>query len=79
MGSPKVDIRALENKYEIGELFVGKNLSSVSREASSDNMVTRLYVEGQYSDNGYVGIDTATDNTTKLPFLLNFDYYRNNG
>lgn len=77
--NPKVDIRALENKLPIGELYIGKNLDSISKEHNSDNLVTRLYVEGQYSDNGYVGIDNASDNPTKLPFLLNFDYYKSTG
>ena len=40
-------------------------------------MGTRLYVEGEYGDNGYVGIDDV--NPTGLPFLLNFDYYRELG
>lgn len=72
-----VDIRALANKYSIGELYVGKNQDTLSEEKNSDNIVTRLYVEGQYSNNGYVGIESA--NPTGLPFLLNFDYYRENG
>ena len=39
--------------------------------------MTRLYVEGEYSDSGYVGIDDV--NPTGLPFLLNFDYFRDLG
>lgn len=72
-----VDIRALENKLPIAELYVGKNLDSLTIESNSDNIVTRLYVEGRYSDHGYVGIDDV--NPTGLPFLLNFDYYEENG
>lgn len=34
-------------------------------------------MEGEYSDSGYVGIDEA--NPTGLPFLLNFDYFRQLG
>ena len=40
-------------------------------------MITRLYVEGEYTDSGYVGIDDV--NPTGLPFLLNFDYFRELG
>ena len=39
--------------------------------------MTRLYVEGEYSDSGYVGIDDV--NPTGLPFLLNCDYFRDLG
>lgn len=34
-------------------------------------------MEGEYGDSGYVGIDEA--NPTGLPFLLNFDYFRQLG
>lgn len=72
-----VDIRALANKLPLTELYIGKNLSSLSVETNSENIVTRLYVEGEYGDNGYVGIDDV--NPTGLTFLLNFDYYRSIG
>lgn len=72
-----VDICALTNKKPIVEMYVGKNLETLSVETNSDSMVTRLYVEGQYGDNGYVGIDDV--NPTGLPFLLNFDYYESIG
>jgi hypothetical protein len=36
-----------------------------------------LYVEGEYGDNAYVGIDDV--NPTGLPFLLNFEYFRQLG
>lgn len=66
------------NRYDsMMELNFGKNLSSVERKEDAANVVTRLYVEGEYSDNGYVGIDDV--NPTGLPFLLNFDYFRELG
>ena len=34
-------------------------------------------MEGEYADSGYVGIDDV--NPTGLPFLLNFDYFRDLG
>lgn len=40
-------------------------------------MVTRLYVEGEYNDGGYVGIDEV--NPTGLPFLMDFSYFRELG
>lgn len=49
----------------------------MDRKEDAADVVTRLYVEGEYGDNGYVGIDGV--NPTGLPFLLNFDYYRELG
>ena len=73
----KVDIHALGNKEALSEMMVGKNLDTLTVEQNSENIVTRLYVEGEYGDDGYVGIDSA--NPTGLPFLLNFDYYKEIG
>ncbi len=49
-------------------------MTAIDRTEDATNVVTRLYVEGEYGDNGYVGIDDV--NPTGLPFLLNFGYYR---
>ncbi len=46
----------------------------MDRKEDAADVITRLYIEGEYGDNGYVGIDGV--NPTGLPFLLNFDYYR---
>lgn len=43
----------------------------------TNGIVTRLYVEGEYGDHGYVGIDDV--NPTGLPYLMNFDYFRQLG
>lgn len=72
-----VDLYTLESKGKLSELTIGKNLSNISVENTSDDIVTRLYVEGEYSEDGYVGIDS--ENPTGLPYLLNFDYYKNAG
>lgn len=74
-----VSVYALKNKKALKELIVGKTLTALSATYNSDDIVTRLYVEGEYGDNGYVGIDNATENKDKLPFILNFDYYEKNG
>lgn len=66
------------NRYDsMMELIFGKNLDSIERKEDTSNIVTRLYVEGEYGDNGYVGIDDV--NPSGLPFLLNFDYFRQLG
>ena len=49
----------------------------MDRKEDAADVITRLYVEGEYGDNGYVGIDGV--NPTGLPFLLNFDYSRESG
>ena len=66
------------NRYDsMMELNFGKNLTSIERKEDTANIVTRLYVEGEYGDHGYVGIDDV--NPTGLPYLLNFDYFRELG
>lgn len=75
----RVDIRSLDNKFPIAELAIGKNLSALNVEYRSDNIITRLYVEGDYGEDGYIGIDDAEANPTGQTFLLNFDYYRQIG
>lgn len=72
-----MDIRELTNKKPVTELFIGKNLETLNVEYKSDSIVTRLYVEGEYGEDGYVGIDDV--NPTGLTFLLDFDYYRQIG
>lgn len=74
-----VDLHALSDRnfVETRELYIGKNLDSLSVEYDSENIVTRLYVEGEYGDYGYVGIDDV--NPTGLSYLLNFDYYKELG
>ena len=72
--SRTVDVISLNRHENLLELNFGKNLTAIDRKEDADNIVTRLYVEGEYADSGYVGIDSV--NPTGLPFLLNFDYYR---
>lgn len=74
-----VDLHALSDRnfVETRELYIGKNLDSLSVEYDSESIVTRLYVEGEYGDYGYVGIDDV--NPTGLSYLLNFDYYKELG
>ena len=72
-----VDIHALVNKKPLKEMIVGQNLTALTTDYDSDNLVTRLYVEGEYGEDGYVGIDDV--NPTGLPYLLNFDYYKKIG
>ncbi|MBQ1373313.1 hypothetical protein IIY66_00710, partial [Candidatus Saccharibacteria bacterium] len=72
-----VSIYATDNTSGYMELNYGKTMNKLSRKSDSSNIVTRLYVEGEYGDFGYVGIDDV--NPTGLPFILNFGYYQQLG
>lgn len=72
-----VNIYSLNRNEDMMELNFAKNLTGVERKEDAADIVTRLYVEGEYADGGYVGIDDI--NPTGLSFLLNFDYFRELG
>lgn len=72
-----VNIYALNNKGRLYEMTMGKDIESLSVTYNSDDIITRLYVEGEYGDDGYVGIDEV--NPTGLTYLMNFDYYKEIG
>lgn len=72
-----VSVYSLNRHDELLELNFGKNLTSVDQKEDAENIVTRLYVEGEYGDFGYVGIDEV--NPTGLPFLLDFSYFKELG
>ena len=84
-----VTIKAINNRQKVLEGEVGRNLSALSVKQDSSNIATRLYVEGEYGDFGYVGIDDVKVDENGdidpegdewgLSFLLNFDYYRELG
>ena len=73
----EIDIFAVTKTDGWMEILFGKNADKIQRVTNSDNLITRLYVEGEYGDFGYVGIDDV--NPTGLPFILNFDYYKQLG
>lgn len=75
--SRTIDIHALGKRGDMLEFIYGKNLKSVDRKVDSENIVTRLYVEGEYGDYGYVGIDDV--NPTGLGFLFDFSYFKEIG
>lgn len=72
-----VNIYSLNRHEQTIEMEVGRNTESLSVAYNSDDIVTRLYVEGEYGDDGYVGIDDV--NPTGLSYIINFDYYRELG
>lgn len=64
------------NDSEI-DFRIGKNIKSLNRTVTSDDIVTRLYVNGGEIDTGTVGIQTI--NPTGEPYIDNFSYYILNG
>lgn len=71
-----VAVRALSHKGPVREMAIGKDLSAITKDVNSDDICTRMYVRGAYEDDGYVGID---DLNNGLGYLMNFDYYKEQG
>ena len=61
-----VDILSMNNKGAQFEMTMGRDITSLAVEFNSDDIITRLYVEGEYGDDGYVGIDDV--NPTGLSY-----------
>ena len=85
----RVSIMDMQNHGLVLEGEVGRNLNALTVNHDSSNMCTRVYIEGEYGDYGYVGIDDVKVNSQGeiddegepwgLPFLVDFDYYRELG
>lgn len=74
-----VSVRALNNKLPMIEFTVGKDIESLAVTYNTNDIITRLYVEGEYGEDGYVGIDDVEENEHGLSYLMNFDYYKELG
>lgn len=72
-----VNLRSMNNKGPLREMMIGRDINSLSVKPDSSDLITRLYIEGEYGDDGYVGIDDV--NPTGLTYILNFDYYKEIG
>lgn len=72
-----VTFYSMDNKGDMREVMIGKDLQSLSFDENSEDIITRLYIEGEYGDDGYIGIDDL--NPTGLTYLTNFDYYKEVG
>ena len=60
----------------------GINLQSVERTVNSDEIVTKLIVDqsqSDYVDEGFVSIANAPSNQSGESYIINFDYYYNQG
>ena len=80
------------NKYVYLNEYAGKdnfagfkygiNLQSIERDINSDEIVTKLIVEesqSEYTDTGFISIASSSYNTSGEAYILNFDYYYNQG
>ena len=84
-----VAIKAMNNRQQVLEGEVGRNLNALTVKHDSSNVATRVYIEGEYGDYGYVGIDDVKvdengdpdedGDAWDLPFMVNFDYYKEIG
>ena len=60
----------------------GQNLSNITRNIVSDQIVTKLYVndvDSEYSKTGLCSIKTAEDNPSKDSFIIDLSYYAAKG
>lgn len=60
----------------------GINLDTIERNINSDEVVTKLIVDqsqSDYVDEGFVSIASSSFNTSGESYILNFDYYYNQG
>ena len=72
-----VELYNYNNREQVLEGRVGYNMDALSVSYNSTDICTRLYVEGEYGEDGYIGIDSV--NPTGLNYIMNFDYYREIG
>ena len=80
------------NKYVYLREYAGKdnwagfkygiNLQSIEREINSEEIVTKLIIDqsqSDYADEGFISIANAPSNTSGESYILNFEYFYNQG
>ena len=75
----KVRFRSMNNRGELREAMIGLDVNSIEIEENTEDLITRLYVEGEYGEDGYVGIDDVNLDMPGMTYLMNFSYYQNSG
>ena len=78
----KVYLREYIGKENFAGFKYGINLNTIERTVNSDEIVTKLIVtpaQSDYVDEGSVAIGYATENPSGEQYILNFDYYYNQG
>jgi hypothetical protein len=74
---PDGEYPVVHRPESIVELNYTKAMSGITRTLNTENLITRMYVEGDFGEDGYVGIEEV--NPTGMNFILNFDYFIANG
>ena len=77
-----VYLREYAGKENWAGFKYGVNLSSIERNVNSDEIVTKLIVDQSQSDlvdEGYISIMNAPSNQSGESYIINFDYYYNQG
>ena len=83
-GKPKkfVYLKEYAGKDNYAGFKYATNLQSIERNINSDEIVTKLIVDqaqSEYTDEGFVSISNAPSNQSGESYILNFDYYYNQG
>ena len=83
-GAPNkfVYLREYVGKDNYAGFKYGININSIERTINSDEIVTKLIVDqsqSEYVDEGYVSIANAPSNQSGESYILNFEYYYNQG
>lgn len=83
-GLPKkyINIREYIGNDNYAGFKYGVNLQSVEREINSEEIVTKMIVDqvqSDYTEEGFVSITNASSNNSGESYILNFNYYYNQG
>ena len=77
-----VYLREYSGKDNFAGFKYGINLQSIERNVNSDEIVTKMIVDqtqSDYTDTGYVSISSSPSNPSGESYILNFNYYYNQG
>ena len=80
--SKKIQFKEYTGETKWAGFKYGINLKSIQRTVDSEQIVTKTIVKAnsnEHGENGYCSIDRAADNPIKQSYILNFDYYLNQG
>ena len=75
-------LREFAGKDNYAGFKYGVNINAIERTVNSEEFVTKLIVDStqsDYTDEGYVSITTAPSNNSRESYILNFEYYYNQG
>lgn len=78
----KVAFKEYAGKDNFAGFKNGVNLTGITRNIDSNEIVTKLIVEpvqSEYSDTGSIEIQRAKSNSSGQSYILNFSYYLNRG